>query len=358
VSGSEETPREARRFNADRSPTTALIDGWCARNTFHSQDFADLERLVRMKAAQGLTISLGLPALNEEQTIGTIIGTLRRTLVEEAALLDEIVLIDSGSTDCTRHIATELGVPVVIHQKILPQHGSYEGKGEALWKSLYVLEGDILVWIDTDIANIDPHFVYGTLGPLLSEPRLQYVKGFYRRPLQREGRLIAGGGGRVTELTARPLINLFFPHLSGLIQPLSGEYAGRREALEQLPFFTGYGVELGLLIDMVDRFGLEAVAQVDLLRRVHRNQPLCSLSEVSFAVIQVIARRLEDRHQIQLLRETSLSLSRVHYAPGRPYLEAREIRERQRPPMVTVPEYQHRRALARRSATRKKDTRP
>jgi hypothetical protein len=214
-----------------------------------------------------------------------------------------------------------------------------------LWKSLYVLNGDIIAWIDTDIKNIHPRFVYGVLGPLLRDRRIQYVKGFYRRPLKQGDKLVAGGGGRVTELTARPLINLFFPELSGLIQPLSGEYAGRREALERVPFFTGYGVETGLLIDLLETFGLQAIAQVDLLERIHHNQTLPSLSKMSFAIIQVVIRRLEDRYKIRLLEEVNKTMDQIRYEPGRFFLETTEIRERERPPMITLPEYRQARGL-------------
>lgn len=339
------TPPEGEPYVEERRPIAVVVNKWFAENTFRSEEFADLERLVALKEAQGLTISLGLPALNEEETVGNVIQTIKKALIEEVPLLDEIVLIDSGSVDYTREIAADLGIPVYIHQEILPQHGAYRGKGEALWKSLYVLEGDIIAWIDTDIVNIHPRFVYGILGPLLREPRIQYVKGFYRRPLRQGDKLIAGGGGRVTELTARPLLNLFFPELSGLIQPLAGEYAGRREALERLPFFTGYGVETGLLIDILNTYGLRAIAQVDLRERIHRNKPLPALSPMSFAIIQVVVRRLEDRHKIRLLEEINKTMNLIRYEPGRFFLETIEVRERERPPMITIPEYRQKRGL-------------
>ncbi len=337
--------RTAALLQPRQHPIAVLVDKWFAENTFHSREFEDLEQLVRLKEEQGLTISLGLPALNEEETIGNVIQTTKKALMEDVPLLDEIVLIDSGSVDYTREIAMDLGIPVYIHQEILPQYGAYHGKGEALWKSLYVLKGDIIVWIDTDIRNIHPRFVYGVVGPLLKYPHIQYVKGFYRRPLKQGERMIAGGGGRVTELTARPLINLFFPELSGLIQPLSGEYAGRRKALERLPFFTGYGVETGLLIDMLELFGLHAIAQVDLLERVHRNQPLSALSKMSFAIIQVVIKRLEERHKIRLLEDINKTMNLIRYEPGRYFLEPVEIQEHERPPMLTIPEYRARQGL-------------
>ena len=338
----EARPRATLALRARHHPIAILVDKWFAENTFHSREFEDLEQLVRLKEAQGVTISLGLPALNEEETIGNVIDTMKRALMDEVPLLDEIVLIDSGSVDYTREIAMSKGIPVYIHQEILPQYGAYHGKGEALWKSLYVLKGDIIVWIDTDIRNPDPRFVYGVLGPLLKYPHIQYVKGFYRRPLKQGDRLVAGGGGRVTELTARPLINLFFPELSGFIQPLSGEYAGRRRALEQVPFFTGYGVETGLLIDILEKFGLYAMAQVDLLERIHRNQPLQALSKMAFAIIQVVVKRLEERHKIHLLEDIHKTMHLIRYEPGRYYLEPVEIEEYERPPMATIPEYQAR----------------
>lgn len=337
--------RETEKVINGDHPVAVLVDEWFAENTYHSREFADLERLLTLKEAQETTISLGLPALNEAATVGNVIRTLKTALMEEIPLLDEIVLIDSGSVDYTREIASDLGIPVYIHQEVLPQHGSYVGKGEALWKSLYVLKGDIIAWVDTDIKNIHPRFVYGILGPLLRDPEIQYVKGFYRRPLREGDKLVAGGGGRVTELTARPFINLFYPELSGLIQPLSGEYAGRRSALERMPFFTGYGVETGLLIDILNYYGLRGIAQVDLLERIHHNQPLPSLSKMSFAIMQVVFSRLEQRHNIQLLDEANLTMNLVRYGPRRYYLETVEIREQERKPVITLPEYREKRGL-------------
>jgi glucosyl-3-phosphoglycerate synthase len=327
-------------------PLAVVVDKWFAENTYHSQEFANLERLLAIKKEQGISISLGLPALNEEETVGNVIHTIQNALMRQVPLVDEIVLIDSGSEDRTREIAGEFGIQVFRHQEILPQLGSYQGKGEALWKSLHVLSGDIIAWIDTDINNIDPRFVYGVLGPLLANPRIQYVKGFYRRPLRSGDKLVAGGGGRVTELTARPLINLFYPELSGLIQPLSGEYAGRRRALERMPFFTGYGVEIGLLIDLLNDFGLEGIAQVDLLVRIHHNQPLPSLSKMSFAILQVVVGRLERSHAIHLLDQANLTMNLIRYGQRRGYfLEQEAILETERPPMISVAEYRLKRGV-------------
>jgi glycosyltransferase involved in cell wall biosynthesis/nucleotide-binding universal stress UspA family protein len=318
---------------------SVLVDKWFAENTFHADEFHDLDYLVNLKREQGLSISLALPALNEEETVGNVIETIKQSLVLEAPLLDEIVLIDSNSQDHTREIAQSLGIPVYIHQTVLPEHGSRGGKGEALWKSLYCTRGDIVIWLDTDIVNIHPRFAYGLIGPLLLRPDIQFIKGFYRRPLKVGDKTQAGGGGRVTELTARPLLNLFYPELSGVIQPLSGEYGGRRAALEQLSFFSGYGVEIGLLIDVLDTFGLNAVAQVDLKERIHHNQPLEALSKMSFAIIQAVIRKLEHRYGQSILENVNKTMKLIRYEEERFMLEVEEIAERDRPPMIELPEY-------------------
>jgi glucosyl-3-phosphoglycerate synthase len=230
-------------------------------------------------------------------------------------------------------------VAVYQHSEVLSELGTFQGKGEALWKSLHVVRGDVVAWCDTDISNIHPQFVYGTIGPLLADPRIAYVKGFYRRPLQFGGKLETAGGGRVTELVARPLINLFYPELSGLLQPLSGEYAARREVLERLPFFTGYGVETGHLIDILENFGLNRIAQTDLGVRIHRNQELLDLSKMAFAIMQVALKRLGDRHRMHLLEEVNRSMKLIHYNNDRFFLELIEIADWERPPISSVPEY-------------------
>ena len=323
-----------------------VVDRWFAENSFHAHEFADIRKLMALKERQNLTISVGLPALNEEKTIGTVIKRVRNALMDRVPLIDQIVVIDSDSEDRTAEIAAELGVPVHRHSQILKELGSHVGKGEALWKSLHVLDGDIVAWIDTDISNIQPRFVYGLLGPLLREPRIQYVKGFYQRPIREGGTLQAEGGGRVTELMARPLINLFFPELSGMIQPLSGEYAGRRVLLERLPFFTGYAVEIGLLIDILEHAGLSAIGQVDLERRIHRNQPLPNLSQMAYVILQGAIRKLEERHRLELLTEVGRGMKLINTGKDHFNLEVREIGDEIRPPMISIPAYlERRRAL-------------
>ncbi len=322
-----------------------LVDRWFAENTFSSTEFADLRRLVEAKEAQGVRISVALPALNEEATIAKVIRAIRSRLVERVPLVDELVVIDSDSTDRTREIARAEGVPVHVHQRLLTEHGSYRGKGEALWKSLYVLTGDLIVWCDTDITSFHPKFVYGILGPLLLRPEIQFVKAFYRRPLRVGGELMATGGGRVTELTARPLLNLFFPELSGIIQPLSGEQGGRRTLLEQLPFFSTYGVETGLLIDTLQRAGLAAIAQVDMKQRIHRNQDLYALSKQAFEILQVATRRVGEARGERLWEDANATMKLIRPQNGGFHLDLHDIVSVERPPMVTIPAYRAKRGL-------------
>lgn len=347
VKSSRPLPANMNSEIAGQTAISVLVDKWFAENTYHAQEFEDLTNLLELKKRQGLRISVALPALNEESTVGKVIQTIQDTLVRQVPLVDELVLVDSTSTDRTREIAGAFGIPIRIHQEVLPKHGARGGKGEALWKSLFVTQGDIIIWIDTDIVNIHPRFVYGLLGPLITHPEIQFVKGFYRRPLKVDNKLQAGGGGRVTELTARPLLNLFFPELSGVIQPLSGEYGGRRRALEQLPFSSGYGVEIGLAIDMFEKFGLDAIAQVDLQERIHHNQPLESLSKMSFAIIQTVMRRIEKRYGVKMLEDVNKSMKLIRYEQQRLSLDVDEIAELERPPMIEIEEYQERTSRAK-----------
>jgi glycosyltransferase involved in cell wall biosynthesis/nucleotide-binding universal stress UspA family protein len=324
---------------AGQTAISVLVDKWFAENTYNANEFSDLKELLALKEKQKVTISLALPALNEEETVGKVITTVKHDLMDRVPLLDEIVLIDSNSRDRTREIAQELGIPVFIHQEILPEYGARAGKGEALWKSLYVTRGDIILWIDTDIVNIHPRFLYGLLGPLLLRPDMLFVKGYYRRPIKLNGKQQSTGGGRVTELTARPLLNLFYPELSGVIQPLSGEYGGRRSALEQMPFSSGYGVETGLLIDIFEKFGLKAIGQVDLQERVHHNQQLEGLSKMAFAIIQTVVRRLERRYERNFLEDVNKTMKMIRYDKDVLYLDVNEIAELERSAMVEIQEY-------------------
>ncbi len=334
-----ETLVAADRAAEEARAIPARVERWFGESNFHHAEFADLRRLVQLKEKQGLTISLVLPTLNEEETIGPIVRRALREMVGRVPLLDEVLVVDSASTDRTREIAEAEGARVVEHPEILPRYGSFRGKGEALWKSLFETSGDIIVWADTDVRNWHPRMVYGTVGPLLAEPRLQYVKGYYQRPIVEGGVLKEGGGGRVTELVARPLINLFFPELSGFIQPLSGEYAGRRSILETIPFFTGYAVEIGHLIDIAERVGLDGLGQVDLERRIHRNQELEGLSRMSFVILQAVMKRLEERRRVRLFAELGSTMKLPLSGRGRLSLEVIELADQERPPMIRIPEY-------------------
>ncbi len=338
-----ETLAAADRAAEEARAVPARVERWFGESNFHHAEFADLRRLVQLKEKQGVTVSLVLPTLDEEETIGPIVRRAMREMMGRVPLVDEILVIDSASSDRTREIAEAEGARVVQHPDVLSRYGSFRGKGEALWKSLHETSGDIVVWADTDVRNWHPRMVYGTLGPLLHEPRLQYVKGYYQRPIVEGGILKEGGGGRVTELVARPLINLFFPELSGLIQPLSGEYAGRRALLESIPFFTGYAVEIGHLIDAAERLGIEGLGQVDLERRVHRNQELEGLSRMSFVILQAVMKRLEERRKVRLFAEMGSTMKLPRSGRGKLSLEVIELADQERPPMIRIPEYLERR---------------
>jgi len=278
--------------------------------------------LHRLLAAKGdTTVSVCLPARNEADTVGQIVGALHRDLLRPG-VIDELIVIDDHSTDRTAAIATAAGATVVPAASILAEHGEGHGKGEVMWKSLFVSSGDIVVWCDADLSEFHHRFVSGILGPLLCEPDVSFSKGHYLRP-EADGE----GGGRVTELVARPLIALLFPELAGIHQPLSGEYGGRRELLERLPFVEGYGVEMGLLIDLVRSEGTAGIVQVDLDVRHHRNRPLADLGPQATAILQTVLRRA-DR-----------SLAPVVADLVRPGVEPLAVECAERPPMVEVAEY-------------------
>ncbi len=287
----------------------------------------DVDGLVEAKRRAGTSISVCLPARNEEATVGQIVATVRRNLVEHAPLVDEVVVMDDGSTDATAEAASWEGARVIPVAHVLPELPPGTGKGNALWKSLHACEGDIVCWLDADVRNFGSQFVTRLLEPLLRDPAIGFVKGYYRRPLHGE----ATGGGRVTELMARPVISSLFPHLSGFVQPLAGEYAGRRALLETVPFVEGWGVEIGLLIDLVANFGIDAIAQVDLDVREHRNRPLEELGPQAMAILVTGLRRAGvpvDKRLAELVRyDDDQHAVRVSV----------EIRER--PPIVTVPAY-------------------
>lgn len=251
--------------------------------SFQATSF-DAASLVGAKA--GNRISLCLPARNEAATVGAIVRAVRRSLVDSIGLIDEVLVVDDHSSDATADVAAAAGARVIRASDVLASHGKGPGKGRAMWKSLHEADGDLIVWCDADIVDFDHQFVVGLLGPLLTHPELQFAKGFYERPVRG-----AVGGGRVTELVARPLLSMYFPALAAVVQPLAGELAMRRSLAERLPFISGYGVDVGLLIDSVQARGVGALAQVDLGLRRHRNRTLDELGPQAFAVMQTILRR-------------------------------------------------------------------
>lgn len=308
------------------STTTLRLDTSSSGiRTFHHSEFT-LDRLLDAKGAT--SVSVCLPARNEAATVGSIVRTLRTELLE-SGVIDEIVVLDDHSTDDTARVASDAGARVADAASVLTDFGGGHGKGEVLWKSLHVTEGDIVLWCDSDISEFGSRFVSGLLGPLLCEPGVDFAKGYYRRP-ERERE----GGGRVTELVARPLLSLYFPELVGLHQPLSGEYGGRREVLERLPFFQGYGVDMGLLIDLSRRFGVEGLVQVDLDIRLHRNRSLADLGPQAMSIMQTMLCRVDPD-----LAPPVVELRR----PGQPEVTV-DVSER--PPMIEVDSYRARRAAS------------
>lgn len=253
----------------------SLLMSWFERRTWQNPDWT-LDDIVAAKGDR--TVSVVLPALDEEDTVAEVIGTVRPLL---GTVVDELVVMDSGSTDATAELAARAGARVVHREDVLPELPPVPGKGEVLWRSLAATTGDVVVFLDSDLVDPDPAFVPTLLGPLLCEEGVHLVKGFYRRPL----RLESSGGGRVTELLARPVLSALRPSLSGLIQPLGGEYAATREFLESVPFAAGYGVEIGLILDAEARYGLEGLAQVNLGVRKHRNRSLLQLGVMARQIL-------------------------------------------------------------------------
>ncbi len=316
---------------------------WLSRNTFHYGQFSNIAELVRIKERRGVRISLCFPTLNEEATIAKEIVIMRSELMLRFPLLDEIAIIDSGSTDRTREIAAEYGAAVFLSNDILPALDSYKGKGENLWKALQVLTGDIIVYIDADIKNIHHRFAYGLIGPLLMRDDVKYVKAFYDRPLALDPKKVKQtGGGRVTELVVRPLFSLYYPELSQFIQPLSGEYAGYREILERIPFPIGYGVETSMLLDIYDKWGMDVMAQVDLEKRFHRNQNAQSLGRMAFGIMQTFFRRMEAEGKLDFKTPVHEDMIQYLMEDGTYRTATTRMEHRERPPIITVPEYRER----------------
>lgn len=318
------------------------VDRWLSSRTFHHQQFADVTALLERKQAQDVRLSLGIPTLNEASTIAEIVKRLR-PLRDQLPLLDEIAVIDSGSVDRTPELAADAGADVYQSADILPEYGHFVGKGENLWKAVYQLKGDILLFIDGDITNLHAGFVTGLIGPLLIDPKIGYVKGFYDRP--KDEHSPAGGpcaGGRLTEILVRPLLSLWAPGLSGFIQPLAGEYAARRSLLEQLPFPVGYGVELAHLLDLVADHGLEIFAQTDLGERCHRHRDNRQLGRSASALLQVLHRRLHQQGALHCPPREGPVLRQFIRRQGQYTPVDIRILEQERPPLLEVAAYRNR----------------
>ncbi|MFF2809470.1 glucosyl-3-phosphoglycerate synthase [Streptomyces sp. NPDC058000] len=319
------------------------VERWLAGRSWSAAD-RPLERLVEAKRQSGRTVSVVLPALDEEATVGAIVAAIRADLMtEEVPLVDELVVLDSGSTDRTAEVAAAAGARVVHRDSVLPRIPALPGKGEVLWRSLLVTGGDIICFVDADLREFSSTFVSGIVGPLLTDPEIHFVKAMYDRPLETgEGRVPAAGrgeqGGRVTELVARPLLNLHWPQLAGFVQPLGGEYAARRSLLERLPFPVGYGVELGLLVDALHTVGLDALAQVDVGVRKHRHQGGQALGRMAAAIYRTAQLRLARGHLVRP-RLTQFDRGENGFVP-----RTTEVDTEERPPMAGIPEYAERRA--------------
>jgi len=315
------------------------IEKWLDDNTFHHGEFWDILALVKEKEKKGLKISLCIPTLNEEKTIGKELVIFKSELMDRYPLIDELAVIDSGSSDQTREVAAAFGADVYLSADILPSQGFKRGKGENLWKAIYQLKGDIICYVDADIKNIHPRFCTGLVAPLIYRDEMQYVKAFYDRPLAFSQGIRPSGGGRVTEILVRPLFSLFFPELTAIIQPLSGEYAVRREVLEKIAFPIGYGVETSHILDVYKEYGLDAFGQCDLDQRVHRNQITLDLGKMSFGILQSFLNRLENFGMVDRLPEMSNFYRQFQAQENRYEQVVREIVEEERPPMIQIPEY-------------------
>jgi glucosyl-3-phosphoglycerate synthase len=309
------------------------VESWLSTRSWSVTD-RPLHKIMAAKRITGSTVSVVLPALNEEETVGEIVAIIRHDLMQQVPLVDEIVVVDSGSTDRTSAVAAAAGARVVHRDDILPRIPAVPGKGEVLWRSLLVTSGDIVCFIDADLKEFSSDFVSGIVGPLLTDPGVDLVKAMYDRPLGGA----SGQGGRVTELMARPLLNMHWPQLAGFVQPLGGEYAARRSLLEQLPFPVGYGVELGMLVDALHLVGLDALAQVDVGVRKHRHQDGQALGRMAAAIYRTAQLRLARGHLIRPAL-TQFERGRDGFQPRTYSVDTEE-----RPPMSEISEYQRRRA--------------
>lgn len=295
--------------------------------------------LVALKAAVGTTVTVILPALNEEATVATIVRQIRRELMSAAStnLVDELVVLDSGSTDRTAKVAADAGATVIHRDDVLADLPTVPGKGEAMWRGVAATSGDLVVFIDADLRSFSTSYVVGLVGPLLTDPQVQLVKAVYERPLVGDRQVMPAGGGRVTELVARPLLNLHWPELAGVIQPLAGEYAARRSLLEQLPFSYGYGVDFALLIDTAEQFGVRAIAQVDLGVRVHRHHDTSRLGRMAAEIMQTAWSRMAPADG--LATDIGTSLTQFERDADGYHSSSYDVPALERPPLASIPDY-------------------
>lgn len=308
------------------------VDAWLPRHTF-GPGVMTPDQAARAKAARGISISVALPALNEQETVGEICASIASELMGDRGVVDQLLVIDSGSEDATAERAAAAGAEVYDAGALTAVGPPVLGKGDCLWRSLTVIRGSLVVWIDSDIENFSPTFVVDLVAPLLADPDLAFTKAFYERPLKDDEGLSRTGGARVTELVARPLLQLFYPELGALIQPLAGEYAGYTRLFRSIPFFTGYGVEVGMLIDLLEKVGIDRIAQVDLGVRVHRNRTLLELGAMSYQVMTAILRRLDDAGKVKLgddLPDTLIQF--VPLGAGLPSSRTSRLKLVERPP--------------------------
>jgi glucosyl-3-phosphoglycerate synthase len=309
-------------------------EAWYRRRTSHWRDWP-LGQLLENKQRDGIRVSVVVPARNEELTVAGVVAPLHRALVCDVPLVDELVVIDSDSTDATARVAAEAGAVVHRAGDIAPELGAFRGKGEALWKSLLVTRGDVLVFVDADLTQWGPHFVTGLLGPLLAQPDVRLVKGFYARVRTEADGSVSTEGGRVTELVARPVLSLWWPQLAGVVQPLAGEWAARRSLMESLSIPVGYGVELATLLDTASRHGLNALAQVDLGSRAHRHQANHDLAVMAAELLAVAARRRSGPYRV-MPGFALEQFDRFEHEEGQVRRKSRPVPTEERPPAGTV----------------------
>jgi glucosyl-3-phosphoglycerate synthase len=296
---------------------------WHRRHTFAHQEFP----AARLAAEREATVSVCLPARNERRTIGAILEQL--VPLVELGVVDQVLVVDN-STDGTGEIARGLGAEVSDQDELMPEFGPVLGKGDAMWRALPVLRGELICFLDADSERVGPHFACGLLGPLICKPEISFVKGRYRRPFRVGATVFPDGGGRVTELTARPLVNLFYPELAGIDQPLAGEVAARRDLFERLPFVAGYGVDIALVLDAYREVGLWAMAQVDLDVRQNAHQPLRDLGPMAYEVLHAVAARLAREGRLNGPLPTEFTVPGGH---GPETLEPEVI---ERPPLASL----------------------